>query len=462
MTKKIAIIGAGPSGLSCALLLAREGYEITLIEKAPTAGGLMRNIKWEKYQVDLGRKELYTRLNAVNDFWVDLLGEEYREYDYHVGFLYNKRVLEKTASYKGPFRGMPILLIVQCIADFIKWRLFGGRPRNYEQFAAKSRGKKFNMVFSQGFFEKFDGRLWKDLDVPEKDAKEVTQMSTTQSMKKFFTTAGDEKTGQEKWRHPRYGAGQITDAIKSQLDEYNVQYLFKSSVEEVIFNGDSIEKLKIKTDEGALTINPDVVVSSVPLEFAGKLFLNEELGADVKRTSLNRGAIIVYLFLDEPTRFPHTWLNVSDQNYRIGRIVNYANFGGEMVPEGKTCLCVEFFLFSDDELFKNENEELLKIALDEVESAGLIDRKKLEHHMVFKLPHANAAVSWKDYLNEPHKEDLYQRLKDVPNLYNVNRAGTDRATHAGIEAAHAIINSNKERFEKLSDPRLKEPWDQIN
>jgi len=39
--KKVAIIGAGPAGLSCAHVLSREGIDVTVFEKEPKGGGLM-------------------------------------------------------------------------------------------------------------------------------------------------------------------------------------------------------------------------------------------------------------------------------------------------------------------------------------------------------------------------------------------------------------------------------------
>ncbi|HMK04046.1 MAG TPA: NAD(P)-dependent oxidoreductase [Ferruginibacter sp.] len=39
--KKVAIVGAGPAGLSCAHVLAREGIDVTIFEKESKAGGLM-------------------------------------------------------------------------------------------------------------------------------------------------------------------------------------------------------------------------------------------------------------------------------------------------------------------------------------------------------------------------------------------------------------------------------------
>lgn len=39
---KVAVIGAGPAGLSCAYFLCRKGYEVTVYEKMPEAGGNLR------------------------------------------------------------------------------------------------------------------------------------------------------------------------------------------------------------------------------------------------------------------------------------------------------------------------------------------------------------------------------------------------------------------------------------
>lgn len=39
--KKVAVVGAGPAGLSCAHALSREGVDVTIFEKEPLGGGLM-------------------------------------------------------------------------------------------------------------------------------------------------------------------------------------------------------------------------------------------------------------------------------------------------------------------------------------------------------------------------------------------------------------------------------------
>jgi NADH-quinone oxidoreductase subunit F len=40
-TEKVAVIGAGPAGLTAALRLAQQGYQVTVLEKLPVPGGMM-------------------------------------------------------------------------------------------------------------------------------------------------------------------------------------------------------------------------------------------------------------------------------------------------------------------------------------------------------------------------------------------------------------------------------------
>jgi NADPH-dependent glutamate synthase beta subunit-like oxidoreductase len=39
--EKVAIVGSGPAGLSCAYYLAQEGYQVTIFERAPVLGGML-------------------------------------------------------------------------------------------------------------------------------------------------------------------------------------------------------------------------------------------------------------------------------------------------------------------------------------------------------------------------------------------------------------------------------------
>ncbi len=54
MSRKVIIIGAGPGGLATAMLLAKAGAEVTVLEKQPRVGGRTSAIQSDGYTFDLG------------------------------------------------------------------------------------------------------------------------------------------------------------------------------------------------------------------------------------------------------------------------------------------------------------------------------------------------------------------------------------------------------------------------
>ena len=54
MAKRVMIIGAGPGGLAAAMLLARSGVEVTVLERSSTVGGRTSSIHGDGFRFDLG------------------------------------------------------------------------------------------------------------------------------------------------------------------------------------------------------------------------------------------------------------------------------------------------------------------------------------------------------------------------------------------------------------------------
>ena len=54
MSKKITFLGAGISSLSSACFLAKEGYDVTILEKNATIGGRGRQFSENGFSFDMG------------------------------------------------------------------------------------------------------------------------------------------------------------------------------------------------------------------------------------------------------------------------------------------------------------------------------------------------------------------------------------------------------------------------
>lgn len=53
-TKKIVIIGSGFSSLSASCYLAKQGFDVTVLEKNKTTGGRARQLKKDGFVFDIG------------------------------------------------------------------------------------------------------------------------------------------------------------------------------------------------------------------------------------------------------------------------------------------------------------------------------------------------------------------------------------------------------------------------
>ena len=66
--KKVVVIGAGFAGLSAACSLAKEGFEVTVLERLPVVGGRCRVWSSEGYNFDMG-PSWYWMPDVFDDFF---------------------------------------------------------------------------------------------------------------------------------------------------------------------------------------------------------------------------------------------------------------------------------------------------------------------------------------------------------------------------------------------------------
>lgn len=91
MSKKIIVVGSGFSGLAAAATLAKEGHDVTVLEKNDTLGGRARQFKVDGFTFDMGPSwywmpevfdDFYARFGyETSDFYdLQLLSPSYRVY----------------------------------------------------------------------------------------------------------------------------------------------------------------------------------------------------------------------------------------------------------------------------------------------------------------------------------------------------------------------------------------------
>lgn len=127
--KKVAIAGAGPSGLTCAYYLSYQGFEVTLYESAPEAGGWLRyGIPQYRLPKDILDKEIALMLSGGarilyhmelgKDFTLNQLSSEYDAVYLAIGAQKAVPMPVKGSDLQGCYLGV----------DFLKSHALGFSP----------------------------------------------------------------------------------------------------------------------------------------------------------------------------------------------------------------------------------------------------------------------------------------------------------------------------------------------
>src|SRR5205823_14921156 len=74
MKTKVAIIGAGPAGLTAGYLLSKEDVDVVVLEADPVyVGGISRTVTYKGFHFDIGGHRFFSKSKGVEDLWTEIL-----------------------------------------------------------------------------------------------------------------------------------------------------------------------------------------------------------------------------------------------------------------------------------------------------------------------------------------------------------------------------------------------------
>jgi len=103
----------------------------------------------------------------------------------------------------------------------------------------------------------------------------------------------------------------------------------------------------------------------------------------------HRDFLTVALIVKDRQRFDDNWIYVQDPGVTVGRIQNFKAWSPEMIPDPETnCFGLEYFCNAGDQLWSMPDQDLVNLAVAELDSLGLGDKADFLDGCVVRQRHA--------------------------------------------------------------------------
>src|SRR5690606_32454816 len=129
------VIGAGPAGLSCAYHLIKKGHDVEVLEAGQHIGGMARSFDLWGQRVDLGPHRFFSKEKVVNEFFFELVKEDYTLVNRQTRIYYNNRYFNYPLKPANVLTNLPLKVISQIMWFYILQRINPIRnPKNFEEW----------------------------------------------------------------------------------------------------------------------------------------------------------------------------------------------------------------------------------------------------------------------------------------------------------------------------------------
>jgi len=453
---KVAVIGAGPAGLTAAHQLARKGHQVEVFEASSQVGGMARSFNLWGTSVDLGPHRFFSADSRVNSLWYELVGQDFRMVDRMT------RIFYRGGFFDYPLRPVNVLArlggveAARCMLSYgqqlISSKFKSATPASFEDWVVASFGRRLFEVFFKAYSEKLWGIPCDELDV-DFAAQRIQRFSLARAC---WSALGMEKvvhkTLVHRFPHPLQGTGVVYEHMAERIRKWGGTIHLDSPIAGLGGDGMSLSL------PNGTTRAFDHVVSTMPLTLLCRSLpgLTPDLLHALDQL-VYRNTILIYLNVNRADLFPDQWLYVQSPEVRLGRVTNFRNWpNGQTNDDGNSILALEYWDDEGGDLWNSPDESLIQLGSAEIGKIGLLHGADITAATVVRVPRCYP-VYRKGY--RTWLDAIVRHLKaNHPNLTAIGRYGSfkynnqDHSILMGILAAENIIGeANHDLWETNTD-----------
>jgi protoporphyrinogen oxidase len=338
------------------------------------------------------------------------------------------------------FKGLGLIESARCALSYFYWRrrLKRLQPRTFEEWVVRRFGRRLYDAFFRSYTEKVWGIPGSEIQA-EWAAQRIQEFSLPQAILGILGLRRNHApTLIEEFLYPRLGPGQMWEAFSDYVEERDIPVLLNHRCVAVRHSAGKVESVVVRNDGQEREYDVDAVLSSIPLpELVESLDppAPPEVRAAARRLRY-RNLCLVALMTNEAEPFPDNWIYLHDTRARAGRVQNFGAWSKSMVPEGKTCLGVEYFCFEGDEIWEMSDSEAVRMATEELQTLGLLDASQVFNGVKVRVP---AAYPMYDSGYREAVAEIRGYLEHFENLKTFGRNGLHRYNNQDHSMWTAIL-----------------------
>ena len=462
----VAIIGAGPAGLTAGYLLTKAGLSVAIIEKdAHYVGGISRTVEHEGYRFDIGGHRFFSKSAAVVDLWNEILPDDF------ISRPRMSRIYYEGKFYSYPLRAfealwnLGIVRSTLCMASFAKAQVFPRRTvKSFEDWTTNQFGWKLYSIFFKTYTEKVWGMPCDEMSA-DWAAQRIKGLSLwgavvdglkrSLGLNKRPNDGQEVKTLLETFRYPRLGPGMMWDAARDKIVATGKGAVHMAhAMKTLAGDGEGGWRLTATGPDGERVIRARHAISSAPMrELAARLHPLPQTTTEAFDLKYRDFLTVALKIRADQDMFPDNWIYIHDDKVKVGRIQNFRSWSPEMVPDaGVACVGLEYFCFEGDGLWSMADDDLIALATREMATLGLVSAEQVIGGVVVRQEKAYPVYD-EDYASNvaAMRHELEEKY---PSLHLVGRNGMHRYNNQD----HAMMTAMLTVENIFIDARIYDTW----
>lgn len=454
---KRIILGAGPTGLSVGYELAENATDFEIVDRAPRVGGMSASFQRSDYILDFGPHAFHIKKGEVTPLVEDLCREVLLRKIKKTQMLLMNKFLEYPLNITNLLSNMNLLTSFRIIRDYVKESVENGinsTPElSFEDWGVKRFGRTLYDLCFGSYTQKAWGMPPTKLD-RDLAGQKLTGLSLRSLLLHLFKVKDSQKTIYfTEFYYPRYGIQQLWDAMISRMKaSCNAKIHLNASIKKLIIKNNKLDAIIFEQNGIEKIIEHPFVISTIPLRYLINLLIPKPSKKVINTTNAlkYRNLVLVYIVFDKDRCTDQHWIYLLDKPFSFNRICEQKNMSEDMIPKGKTVICMEKNCSFRDPIWRASDDELFKIAIRELELTGLGQAKEVIEYFVVRLQDAYPIY---DLNYRQNLKFVMRYVSTIDNLITVGRQGLflNNDMHDCIEmgflaARHALKNDGSKSW----------------